>query len=114
MATPVEVVCEVNQTVYNEIDKSFQDLEKIEGVGSITEPAKDPVLQGVKMGGAIGVGVGAIYGGVIGGVVSAAMEHKKTAAVLALAAVAWIYREEIGNFVTDAIASDNAGGDAFM
>lgn len=114
MTTPVEVFCEVNQAVYNEIEKTFEDLEKIEGFGSITEKAKTPTLSGVKIGAAIGAGTGAIYGAMVGGIVSAAMEYKKTAAVVTVAAIAFVYREEIMNFASGVIAGESAGGDAFM
>lgn len=114
MTTPVEVFCEVNQAVNGEIEKTFEDLEKIEGFGSITEKAKTPTLNGVKAGAAVGAGVGAVYGAMVGGIVGAATEYKKTAFVLTVAAVAFVYREEIADFVTGIVSGESAGGDAFM
>lgn len=114
MITPVDVFCEVNQVANDEIEKTFNALEKIEGFGSVSEKPKTPTLNGVKTGAAIGAGAGAIYGAMVGGIVGAAMEHKKTAIVLTVAAVAFVYREEITNFVTGIAGGENAGGDAFM
>lgn len=114
MTTPVEVLCETNQVVNDEIEKTFDALEKIEGFGSVVEEPKNPTLIGVKTGAAIGSGVGAIYGAVVGGIVGAAVEYKKTAIVLTAAAVAFVYREEITNFVTGIAGGESAGGDAFM
>jgi L-aminopeptidase/D-esterase-like protein len=114
MTTPTEVFSEVNQATYNEIEKTFEILEKIEGFGSITEKAKTPTLEGIKTGATVGAGAGAILGAMVGGIVSAAMEHKKTAIAVTIAAVAYVYREEIGDFVSGIAGSENAGGDAFM
>lgn len=54
MTTPVEVLCETNQVVNDEIEKTFDALEKIEGFGSVVEEPKNPTLFGVKTGAAIG------------------------------------------------------------
>ena len=114
MTTPAEVLCETNQVVNDEIEKTFDALEKIEGFGSVVEEPKNPTLFGVKTGAAIGSGVGAIYGAVVGGIVGAAVEYKKTAAVIITAAVVWKFRGEIADFVTGVTGGESAGGDAFM
>lgn len=114
MTTPVEFVTEVSVAVNKEIEQTFNDLEKIEGFGSAIETAETPTLAGVKVGAVIGTGIGAIYGGVVGGVVGAVVEYKKTVAVAAVAVVAFIYRDEIADFVGGKLSGTSAGGDAFM
>jgi len=114
MTTPVEFVTEVDGAINGEIEQTLNDLDKIEGFGSSSKKAETPTLIGVRTGAAIGAGVGAIYGGVVGGIVGAVAEYKKTAAVAAIAVVAFIYREQIADFVGDKISGESAGGDAFM
>lgn len=114
MITPVDVFCEVSQVANDEIEKTFNALEKIEGFGSVSERPKTPTLNGVKTGAAIGAGAGAIYGAMVGGIVGAAVEYKKTAAVIITAAVVWKFRGEIADFVTGVTGGESAGGDAFM
>ena len=114
MTTPVEFVTEVDGAINKEIEQTFNDLDKIEGFGSAIEKAETPTLAGVRTGAAIGAGAGAIYGGVVGGIVGAAVEYKKTAIAVTIAAVAFIYREEIADFVGDKLSGTSAGGDAFM
>lgn len=101
-----EVLCNV--------EKTFSDLEDIEGFGSHVKQAETPALKGIKIGAAIGSGAGAIYGGIIGGAIGFAIEHKKTAAVVITAVVAYKFRHEIADFVLGTGSGDSAGGDAFM
>ena len=44
----------------------------------------------------------------------AVVEYKKTAAVAAIAVAAFIYHEEIADFVGGKLSGTSAGGDAFM
>lgn len=70
-----------------------------------------------KLGG-IGAVSGAVVGGAIGGAVGAAAgfvwQHKGKVAIAAAAVAAFVYREEITNFVTGIADGESAGGDAFM
>lgn len=114
MADPVNFVKKVSSCTMENIDKTFRELEAMEGIGNEAQKAENPTLAGVKIGTCIGSGIGAVYGGIIGGAIGAAAKYRKTAAAIITAAVVWKFRGEIVDFISGTTSGDNAGMDAFM
>jgi len=68
--------------------------------------------------GVVGALSGAVVGAAVGGAVGTAAgflwQHKGKVAIAAAAVAAFVYREEISDFIGDKLTGDAAGGDAFM
>lgn len=73
-----------------------------------------PVEKGAMTGAVVGGGVGVAIGSAIGAAGGFMWQHKGKVAIAAAAVAAFVYREEITNFVTGIAGGESAGGDAFM
>lgn len=107
-----------NVTNMNSVEMNKAAAEIGTGAAKALMAVKAAELTPVQKLGGIGVVSGAVVGGAVGGAVGAAAgfvwQHKGKVAVAAVAVAAFVYREEITDFVTGIASGESAGGDAFM
>ena len=105
-----------NVTNINEINKLANEVAEA-AVNSLIETDRSSFTaaqKGGMTGALVGAGIGGVVGAAVGTVGGFVWQHKGKVAIAAAAVAAFVYREEITDFVTGIASGESAGGDAFM
>ena len=105
-----------NVTNINEINKLANEVTGA-AVNSLIKTDRSSFTatqKGGMTGALVGAGIGGVVGAAVGTVGGFVWQHKGKVAIAAAAVAAFVYREEISDFIGDKLTGDAAGGDAFM